>query len=106
MASRAWSRRCGGDEVGGDQPVEALVLALGGADVDLDQAQLALGLGHVGGGALQGQTGFVVFLAGEDLAGDDAVAFLDQTSRTTPPRRAAIWMMPPSTSTLPLAMAA
>jgi len=54
------------------------VLALGGADVDLERAQLAFGLGDVGVGALQGQARLVVFLTGEDLAGDDAVAFLHQ----------------------------
>src|SRR5690606_21398215 len=40
----------GGDEVGGDQLLQAVVFALGRGDVDVDQAQLALGFGQGGRG--------------------------------------------------------
>ncbi|MNV35308.1 hypothetical protein D3C71_1267510 [compost metagenome] len=67
-----------GDEVGRNQLLQPVVLALGGVDLDVDQAQLAFGLGHVGRRALQRQARLVVFLTGQDLAGCDPVAFLHQ----------------------------
>lgn len=68
----------GGDEVGRDQLLQAVVLALSRGDVDVDQAQLALGFRQIGGGGLQRQARLVVFLAGQDLASGHAVAFLHQ----------------------------
>ncbi len=68
----------GCNEIGCRQLLHAGQLTFGSTNVDLNLTKLALGAGQIGIGGLQLQARFVVFLTGQNLAGSDHVAFLNQ----------------------------
>ncbi len=107
MASCALSSVWPATKFRGLQRHEAVVFALGGRFCTCSQVDLRRRLVLRRPRRLRDvQPGLGVLQPGQHLALLHLVAFLDIDLLTTPEVRAATWMMPPSTSALPLAMAA